>query len=162
MIYFIRSNKAVKIGYSDNPYRRLADLQVSNSEDLTVLLVITGGRIKEQELHRQFKEQRIRGEWFKFESNIQSYIDDNIHKDRKYEFGLCYHDFEGDEQITRLRKSMGLIGHDVAKRLGISQQAFSRFENSEKDGSVTVKNMQRIAESLDYKFEYRFIKRPID
>ena len=158
MVYFTQSGEEVKIGYSNDPYRRAMELQSSNGRELTVLLVITGGRIKEKELHIKFRDKHIRGEWFKYKGDIESYIEKNMYRDRKYEFGICYYDFDGNEQMIRIRKKMSLTTTDIANKLQISQQAVSRFENAEKDGSVTLKKMQRFADILGYKFEYRFVK----
>ena len=55
-VYFARSGKNghIKIGYADNPHRRLISLQIGNPEELVLLRVIPGGSRLEAELHRQF------------------------------------------------------------------------------------------------------------
>ena len=47
----------------------------------------------------------------------------------------------------------------LANRLGVAQQAVARIEKEELAGSVTIKTMRRIAESLDCVFVYGFVPR---
>lgn len=69
-IYFIldESNNMVKIGRASNPAHRLAQLQVGNPNDLTILGVSTVGREEakkaEDALHGKFRRRRVNGEWF--------------------------------------------------------------------------------------------------
>lgn len=75
MIYFIQSETgAIKIGYSRSPKQRLNNLQGSNSEKLTLLGTIKGGRSKEAELHERFSGLRTTGEWFRPEDYLLDYI----------------------------------------------------------------------------------------
>ena len=73
-VYFIKSgNKAkapIKIGISDLPEKRILSLQVGNPDLLTLICKI---KIKDRRnaeyieniIHRKFRKQHIRGEWFK-------------------------------------------------------------------------------------------------
>lgn len=71
-IYFIRSGKhkkPIKIGYTNDIEKRLADLQVGNPRKLYVIAQIPVKSLKtvkaiEAWLHRRFRKQHIRGEWF--------------------------------------------------------------------------------------------------
>jgi hypothetical protein len=54
----------IKIGYSDNPFARLAQLQVGNSSELSILSIFKGGREEEEILHKKFASSKVRGEWF--------------------------------------------------------------------------------------------------
>ncbi|MFB8166021.1 GIY-YIG nuclease family protein [Streptomyces rubiginosohelvolus] len=65
-VYLIGSTDSslVKIGWTDNPKRRLRDLQTGSPVLLQLLAVFEGGPIVEAELHRQFADQRRHGEWF--------------------------------------------------------------------------------------------------
>ncbi len=49
---------------SHSPAKRLIMLQTANSDRLELRGVMPGGPIEEINLHRQFAELRIRGEWF--------------------------------------------------------------------------------------------------
>jgi len=158
MIYFLKASDRIKIGYSHDPSNRISAIQTNSPYTLEVLLVIDGTRDDEQELHARFRDFRRSGDWFLFDEPIRSYIESNVHCDRKYEFGLGpAGDFEGNEQIRRLRSKHNIVAEELARRLDVSQQAVSAMELREKDGSVTIKNMQKIADALGYEFQYRFV-----
>ncbi len=157
MIYFLKANDRVKIGYSHDPSDRVPSIQTASPYDLDTLLVIDGTRDEERQLHARFASLRRSGEWFEYEQPIKDFIENNIHCDRKYEFGLGPNsDFEGNEQIRKLRSKHNVNAKDLAALLGVSQQAASAMELREKDGSVAIKNMQKIADALGYEFQYRF------
>jgi len=67
MLYFVLNtrSKAVKIGFSDDPAKRLDDLQIASPDRLKLLGVSPGGRLEEAALHAQFADQHLRGEWFR-------------------------------------------------------------------------------------------------
>ena len=65
MIYFVRTRKAIKIGYATDLKKRLTQLQVGNSNPLKVMLTVPGSKEDEALLHHLLREHRIRGEWFK-------------------------------------------------------------------------------------------------
>jgi hypothetical protein len=65
MIYFVRTRKAIKIGYATDLRKRLTQLQVGNSNPLKVMLTVPGTKGDEAQLHHLFREHRIRGEWFR-------------------------------------------------------------------------------------------------
>lgn len=54
----------VKIGWSSNPARRLADLQSGSPLALHLLGTFGGGAELEAALHGHFADHRVRGEWF--------------------------------------------------------------------------------------------------
>ncbi|WP_327259821.1 MULTISPECIES: GIY-YIG nuclease family protein [unclassified Streptomyces] len=54
----------VKIGWTDNPERRLRHLQTGSPVPLRLLAIFEGGNIVEAELHRRFADKRRHGEWF--------------------------------------------------------------------------------------------------
>jgi len=76
MIYFIQEgdNGPVKIGFSNDPGRRLQQLKTGSSKPLKLLAVIEGDANKEKELHASFQEFHISGEWFKPVTEIFLYI----------------------------------------------------------------------------------------
>ncbi|MFJ8855661.1 GIY-YIG nuclease family protein [Streptomyces sp. NPDC102437] len=65
-VYLIGSaaSTLVKIGWSDNPERRLRDLQTGSPLPLQLLAVFEGGAVVEAKLHRRFADKRRHGEWF--------------------------------------------------------------------------------------------------
>ncbi|MFJ1562502.1 GIY-YIG nuclease family protein [Streptomyces mirabilis] len=54
----------VKIGWSDDPERRLRGFQTGSPVPLQLLAVFEGGHYVEAELHRRFADKRVHGEWF--------------------------------------------------------------------------------------------------
>ncbi|WP_186001595.1 GIY-YIG nuclease family protein [Streptomyces sp. IB201691-2A2] len=67
-VYLIGSpdSALVKIGWTDNPKRRLRNLQTGSPVPLHLLALFEfeGGSIVEAELHRRFADKRRHGEWF--------------------------------------------------------------------------------------------------
>jgi predicted DNA-binding mobile mystery protein A len=61
--------------------------------------------------------------------------------------------------IRAIRDALGMTAKQLANRLGVAQQAVARIEKEELAGSVTIKTMRRIAESLDCVFVYGFVPR---
>lgn len=74
MVYFIRSGKAVKIGVSCAPTKRLSNMATGNHSSLELLGVMDGGSKREQALHRKFEKHHIKGEWFRLVPEITTYI----------------------------------------------------------------------------------------
>lgn len=74
-IYFIRSGRLVKIGYTaKNPDARMRKLQIGSPTKLTLLGSIEGDNVIERQLHWRFKSQHSHGEWFFFEGALKRYI----------------------------------------------------------------------------------------
>jgi hypothetical protein len=67
MIYFVQDvvTKAIKIGYSSNPKKRLGGLQTATPNQLALLGVIPGGLEHEAAYHEKFEDHRLQNEWFK-------------------------------------------------------------------------------------------------
>ena len=77
--YFIQSEKGgpIKIGYTtQDPNKRLRDLQVGSPAKLKLLGVIKGN--KERALHHKFTTERSHGEWFEPSTKLVDYINKNI------------------------------------------------------------------------------------
>lgn len=76
-VYFVQSvhGGPIKIGVAKNVTVRLNELQAAHPYELKVLAVLRGaGREKEQELHRQFAEHRLCGEWFEVSTRLLEVI----------------------------------------------------------------------------------------
>jgi len=65
------NNNLYKIGYSNNPELRESTLQ---SEKPNIKMVKVWDTFIEKELHEKYKDQRIRGEWFKLTPTQVKYI----------------------------------------------------------------------------------------
>jgi hypothetical protein len=81
-VYFILAEETnrVKIGFSNEPERRLSDLQTGSPCSLRMLAVFRGNSRTEKALHAKFAKQRINGEWFHFHATIREFLTQNKHK----------------------------------------------------------------------------------
>lgn len=59
--------------------------------------------------------------------------------------------------IKTLREALGLSASQLGKKVGIDQSRISRLENAEKDGSLKLASLQKIAQGLNMKFVYGFV-----
>jgi hypothetical protein len=77
MIYFIQDthSRAIKIGISHDPVKRLADLQVAHHSKLLLIGVMDGTRATEESLHSLFTHKR--GEWFEPTRDLMTFIREN-------------------------------------------------------------------------------------
>src|SRR5882672_4453578 len=64
MIYFLATKDRVKIGYSNNPKARIAQLRTSCPYPLEILGLRDGSREEEKRLHNKFACYRLNREWF--------------------------------------------------------------------------------------------------
>lgn len=66
-IYAVRSLPSgfIKIGISNNPARRVSDLQTGSAERLELIGTRAGNSQEEERLHRIFGDLRVNGEWFR-------------------------------------------------------------------------------------------------
>ena len=76
-IYFIGSVElgAVKIGKSNNPDKRLTELQTGNSHELVLYGIIKDVKEDyEMKIHQIFDHIRLKGEWFKLTDELIHFI----------------------------------------------------------------------------------------
>ena len=92
-IIYCRELGTIKIGYSDNPFARLCQLQMGNSSELSILSIFKGGRDEELTLHKKLATNKVRGEWFVLDDSLMqellAYQADTIAKST----GVCETDF---------------------------------------------------------------------
>lgn len=82
MVYLIADYQRTvcKIGYSENPIKRLAQLQTSSPSPLVLLNTLVGDRKLEKRLHEIFWEYKIKGEWFEYARIIENHFIEEIQK----------------------------------------------------------------------------------
>jgi hypothetical protein len=72
-------NDIVKLGYSEDPHRRCAELQTGNPNTLRVVHRAWAGdrcALMENILHREFAYHRVRGEWYRIPPDrAANYVD---------------------------------------------------------------------------------------
>jgi hypothetical protein len=76
-VYFIieDSGDYLKIGFSAaRAGNRRADLQVANPRELIVVATLQGDRSLETRLHRAFREEHQRGEWFRVSERLAAFV----------------------------------------------------------------------------------------
>jgi predicted DNA-binding mobile mystery protein A len=59
--------------------------------------------------------------------------------------------------VKAIRNGIGMSMEQLGKKLSISKQAVLDIEKREKEGAVTLKSMQELANAMDMKFVYGFI-----
>ncbi|MDC2951050.1 GIY-YIG nuclease family protein [Streptomyces heilongjiangensis] len=103
-VYLIGSpdTRPVKIGVSNDPTARLADLQTGSAARLMILWQTPGGQALESALHAYFAPYRTHGEWFDFgEENPAALVATaavlmghrsqpvRVEEDARYRYGDC-------------------------------------------------------------------------
>lgn len=79
-IYFIQaggSDGPIKIGVSNAPHLRLAELQTGMPNELVLLATRHGNNRAEKELHQRFAADRIRGEWFRPSAAVLAAVEES-------------------------------------------------------------------------------------
>lgn len=59
--------------------------------------------------------------------------------------------------IATVRRAIGMSAEQVALRKGVSRNAVYQAERSEKEGSVSLKQMERFAQAMGCKFVYAIV-----
>ena len=156
MIYLISyDNQFLKIGYTKNITKRLAQLQTSIPIKLEVFHLIDGDISLEKEIHVLFKDLRTQGEWFNFDNSILEYFENK--KCLLWENGFVLQEkipVIGLVKYHRLSNNMSL--DTLAKMYGCTAQSMIEIENRERQGRLTLSILYKIAKLFNKKFEYRF------
>ena len=66
-------NGRVEIGCADDPTIRLAHLQCSSPDELSIIRILSGGALAKKFLHEKFASKRIRGAWFEFDKRMLTF-----------------------------------------------------------------------------------------
>lgn len=76
-VYFIEAegSQRIKIGYSKDPDGRIKSLQTGSPFPLKLLLAVPANQEKEAELHQQFADLRLDGEWFHAAKRLRDHIE---------------------------------------------------------------------------------------
>ena len=59
--------------------------------------------------------------------------------------------------LRTARKALNMSGAQLARQLNVSRAQISQLEKKELSGSVSLKNMQRTAEAMGYRFVYGIV-----
>ena len=76
-VYYIQEDMDgnIKIGWSEDPIKRLSQHQTSNSRELRMLVYVKGSPDYEKEIHRKFQTSKTTGEWFKPDKKLLVHIE---------------------------------------------------------------------------------------
>lgn len=80
-VYYLlnAANNSVKIGYSVNPKVRRAIIMAGADGELTLIAQEDGNWELERDRHRQFSDLSIHGEWFRYEGELKTHIEELTH-----------------------------------------------------------------------------------
>ena len=80
LVYFAEKVGAglVKIGVSDDPFRRVRKLKSESTYPLHLICVADGGYSQETRLHNQFNAYRMGGEYFYFRGDLRDSINNRM------------------------------------------------------------------------------------
>lgn len=74
-VYFVQAASGpIKIGVSTKPLHRLASIQSCNHEEVQMIAMMKGTELDEATLQHRFAHLRIRGEWFKADDELLTFI----------------------------------------------------------------------------------------
>lgn len=63
-VYFLRIDNHIKLGFSLKPLTRIGDIAGNHFAEVSAAVIIAGNQADEKKLHRQFRRDRVAGEWF--------------------------------------------------------------------------------------------------
>ena len=59
--------------------------------------------------------------------------------------------------LASLRKALGMSGTQVAKRMGVTRSAVYQAERNEREGAISISQMEKLAEAMGGRFVYAII-----
>lgn len=124
-VYFFQSGESgpIKIGVTNNIRRRRDMIQTGAVERIVNLGSYAGDKAEETALHVRFAAHRIRGEWFRPADELLEWIGETVEREVK----ASEHPIV-DHPLRRWRKRQCITLRDVAKMIGLSAAALSRYE----------------------------------
>lgn len=136
-IYAIECNARIKIGYSEQPEKRLNKV-ASDAPFPCVLLGYWPGTVADElDVQSKFQSIRVHGEWFAATEELLNFIQHHVvpivptGKKRKVVL-------ETDSPLTAWRKRAGLRQHELATLLGVNTSFVSQLENGVSGSSLEV------------------------
>ncbi|HWA27941.1 MAG TPA: helix-turn-helix domain-containing protein [Lacunisphaera sp.] len=61
--------------------------------------------------------------------------------------------------LKAVRTAVGLSQNSVARKMGVTRQAYAQFEASEKSGTISLASIERAAAAMDCEFVYFVVPR---
>lgn len=127
-VYFIRCEDRVKIGYSENPVRRLTKINADAPFPCELLGWVAADDYPERELHERFATDRLHSEWFAVSPGLLSFVQmarvsEIVGKDR-----FERRDLSDASAMKRWRYAAKLRQSDAAARIGVDQSLWNKWE----------------------------------
>ncbi len=150
-VYFIQGEitGCVKIGVARDPALRLKTLQTGCAERLFLIRSLPGDRRLERWLHKRFAALRVRGEWFRFSSEMKL-IEPNSDL-----AGECFRDRSFPEDGPRATLIRSVEDFCLARKIS-PQVLAARVLNDRKfwfrlvnGQNVSLRNIERIEAAIE-------------
>lgn len=127
-VYFIRCEDRVKIGYSEDPTRRLTKINADAPFPCELLGWVAADDYPERELHERFADARLHSEWFAAVPEILAFIEaasvaGPVAGDR-----FERRDLTDATPLKRWRYGAKLRQTEAAFRVGVSHAMWNRWE----------------------------------
>ncbi len=126
-VYFARArrSKLIKIGYSMQPVVRVNSVAKEVKEPVNIIFTLDGGYAEEQAFHKRFAHCRSRGEWFREEVDLATFI-------RQTQISI-----KQARAKARENAPVPVNGHPVPMILG-----YARVSTEEQDLSVQLESLK--------------------
>lgn len=146
-IYFIGmlNDSIIKIGISNDPQKRLKELQVANPYELRLIFMFRGDESKEIQLHEKFVEYNIRGEWFYNIGKLKEYVNQILRTiDEKGNIPK--------DGMTPKERAISIIGiiKELSPKMGgqvsifmIISEANKQFKIEQEDAETTIQGLRQ-------------------
>jgi transcriptional regulator with XRE-family HTH domain len=142
MVYFLRLENLVKIGYTNKLNTRINALK-SQFKGASLIKCVTGTVADEKFLHKKFEHIRQNGEWFKNTKELASYINSlksckntSVYNDLEIKLGASV-------KAQRLLKN--LTREALCAKAGVSMNGLRHLEGGQ---GTSVNTLVKIAEAL--------------
>lgn len=154
MIYLISNaqQNICKIGHSQNPKARLANLQTATPCPLRLIGTLPGAKVEEKELHVRFAAHHVAGEWFNLVPEIIEAFQE-ITEDDDGAINFSGTAFQRMSEMTAYgRRAMGF----VLSRMQNDTQ-YVRFSAKECQEYCQFKHLSQAYEGLNALLEKQFV-----
>jgi DNA-binding XRE family transcriptional regulator len=140
-VYVIgNSNGLFKIGFTNDPARRLTMLRTSTADKLTLLGVVPATPDHEKQLHHLFRACRVAREWFRWSPAMQPLLDGllqlNDGKRGKHA-----------SLISERMEALGISDAELARRVGLERSMVTKIKLGK--ASPSLKRAIKLAKELD-------------
>lgn len=143
---------AVKIGWSQNPEKRLNNIQAHNPRKCDLIGVLPGKKADERRAHKQLSHHRISREWFALEGDVRAFVDamerpapKRVVRQRASSPAFVADYVAGRCTLQQLfRRERGLMSR-IARHLGVNPGTISRWHRVPPEKTLAVEQFTGIS-----------------